>query len=227
MKIDVLTLFPEMYNGVVTSSILKRANDDNKVEISIHNIRDFSKNKHHRVDDYPIGGGEGMVLMIEPIYDAIMHYKKEDSLVIMMTPQGKQYTQQMAYDLTKYNHIIILCGHYEGFDERIRSLVDLEISIGDYILTGGEIPSMVLIDSITRLVDGVIAKESHENDSFNNNLLDYPVYTKPIEFMGMKVPDILLSGHHEKINQWRYEQQLIKTKQRRPDLLEKSDKCEN
>ena len=227
MKIDVLTLFPEMYNGVITSSILKRANDDNKVEISIHNIRDFSKNKHHRVDDYPIGGGEGMVLMIEPIYDAIMHYKKDDSLVIMMTPQGKQYTQQMAYDLTKYKHIIILCGHYEGFDERIRSLVDLEISIGDYILTGGEIPSMVLIDSITRLVDGVIAKESHENDSFNNNLLDYPVYTKPIEFMGMKVPDILLSGHHEKINQWRYEQQIEKTRRRRPDLLEKSDKCEN
>ena len=227
MKIDVLTLFPEMYNGVITSSILKRANDDNKVEISIHNIRDFSKNKHHRVDDYPIGGGEGMVLMIEPIYDAIMHYKKDDSLVIMMTPQGKQYTQQMAYDLTKYKHIIILCGHYEGFDERIRSLVDLEISIGDYILTGGEIPSMGLIDSITRLVDGVIAKESHENDSFNNNLLDYPVYTKPIEFMGMKVPDILLSGHHEKINQWRYEQQIEKTRRRRPDLLEKSDKCEN
>ena len=227
MKIDVLTLFPEMYNGVITSSILKRANDDNKVEISIHNIRDFSKNKHHRVDDYPIGGGEGMVLMIEPIYDAIMHYKKDDSLVIMMTPQGKQYTQQMAYDLTKYKHIIILCGHYEGFDERIRSIVDLEISIGDYILTGGEIPSMVLIDSITRLVDGVIAKESHENDSFNNNLLDYPVYTKPIEFMGMKVPDILLSGHHEKINQWRYEQQIEKTRRRRPDLLEKSDKCEN
>ena len=227
MKIDVLTLFPEMYNGVVTSSILKRANNDNKVEISIHNIRDFSKNKHHRVDDYPIGGGEGMVLMIEPIYDAIMHYKKDDSLVIMMTPQGKQYTQQMAYDLTKYNHIIILCGHYEGFDERIRSLVDLEISIGDYILTGGEIPSMVLIDSITRLVDGVINKQSHENDSFNNNLLDYPVYTKPIEFMGMKVPDILLSGHHEKINQWRHEQQIEKTRRRRPDLLEKSDKCEN
>ena len=226
MKIDVLTLFPEMYNGVITSSILKRANDDNKVEISIHNIRDFSKNKHHRVDDYPIGGGEGMVLMIEPIYDAIMHYKKDDSLVIMMTPQGKQYTQQMAYDLTKYKHIIILCGHYEGFDERIRSLVDLEISIGDYILTGGEIPSMVLIDSITRLVEGVISEDSHKNDSFNNNLLDYPVYTKPIEFMGMKVPDILLSGHHENINKWRREQQIIKTKMRRPDLLEKSGKCE-
>ena len=226
MKIDVLTLFPEMYNGVVEASILKRAIEDNKVQISIHNIRDFSKNKHHRVDDYPIGGGEGMVLMIEPIYDAIMHYKQEDTLVVMMTPQGKQYSQQMAYDLAKYKHIIILCGHYEGFDERIRSLVDLEISIGDYILTGGEIPSMVLIDSITRLVEGVISEDSHKNDSFNNNLLDYPVYTKPIDFMGMKVPDILLSGHHEKINKWRHDEQIKKTKLRRPDLLEKSDDLE-
>ena len=226
MKIDVLTLFPEMYNGVFTSSIVKRASENNLVEINIHNIRDFSKDKHNRVDDYPIGGGEGMVLKVEPIYDAINHYKTDESLVIMLTPQGKTYTQSMAYDLSNQKHLIILCGHYEGFDERIRSFVDIEISVGDYILTGGEIPSMILIDSIIRLVDGVIEKQSHVNDSFNNNLLDYPVYTKPIEFMGMKVPDILLSGHHEKINEWRYLKQLEKTKIRRPDLLEKSDSIE-
>lgn len=226
MKIDVLTLFPEMYNGVLNSSILKRASENNLVEIKIHNIRDFSKDKHHRVDDYPIGGGEGMVLKVEPIYDAINYYKKPDSLVIMMTPQGKKYTQKMAYDLTKYKHLIILCGHYEGFDERIRQFVDMEISVGDFILTGGEIPSMILIDSVVRLIDGVIQENSHINDSFNDNLLDYPVYTKPIDFKGLKVPEILLSGHHQKINEWRKEQQIIKTKNRRPDLLEKSDSYE-
>ncbi len=226
MKIDVLTLFPEMYSGILNSSILKRASENNLVEINIHNIRDFSLDKHHRVDDYPIGGGEGMVLMIEPIYRAINEYKTEDSLVIMMTPQGVPYKQETAYKLKEYKHIIILCGHYEGFDERIRTLVDMEISVGDYVLTGGEIPSMILIDSITRLVDGVIEESSHKNDSFNNNLLDYPVYTKPNDFMGMKVPEILLSGHHANINKWRLEQQIKKTKERRPDLLEKSDKCE-
>ena len=223
MKIDVLTLFPEMYDGIINSSILKRAIDNKLIEINIHNIRDFSKDKHKRVDDYPIGGGEGMVLMPQPIYDAINYYKTDESLVIMMTPQGKVYNQKIAYELTNKKHIILLCGHYEGFDERIRSFVDLELSIGDYVLTGGELPSMVVIDSVARLIDGVIQKESHENDSFNNNLLDYPVYTKPIDFMGMKVPDVLLSGHHANIEKYRLEQQIEKTKQRRPDLLEKSD----
>lgn len=226
MKIDVLTLFPEMYSGVLNSSILKRARENKLVEINVHNIRDFTLDKHNRVDDYPIGGGEGMVLMPEPIYRAINHFKTEESIVIMLTPQGKTYNQKMAYEFKNYKHIILLCGHYEGFDERIRSFVDMEISIGDFVLTGGEIASMVLIDSITRLIDGVIEKESHENDSFNNNLLDYPVYTKPIDFMGMKVPDILLSGHHANIDKWRREQQIKKTKDRRPDLLEKSDKCD-
>ena len=226
MKIDVLTLFPEMYNGVLNSSILKRARENKLVEINVHNIRNFTLDKHNRVDDYPIGGGEGMVLMPEPIYRAINHFKTEESIVIMLTPQGKTYNQKMAYEFKNYKHIILLCGHYEGFDERIRSFVDMEISIGDFVLTGGEIASMVLIDSITRLIDGVIEKESHENDSFNNNLLDYPVYTKPIDFMGMKVPDILLSGHHANIDKWRREQQIKKTKDRRPDLLEKSDKCD-
>lgn len=222
MKIDVLTLFPEMFTGIISESIIKRAIQNELIEINIHNIRDFSKDPHKKVDDYAFGGGSGMVLMIQPIYDAINAFKTDDSVVIMMTPQGKQYTQKVAYDFSKYKHIIILCGHYEGFDERITSLVDMEISIGDYVLTGGEIPALVLIDSIIRLVDGVIVKESHINDSFNKNLLDYPVYTKPVDFMGMKVPEILLSGHHENINKWRLQEQIKKTRDRRPDLLEKS-----
>lgn len=221
MKIDVLTLFPEMYNGIITESIIARAIKNKLIEINIHNFRDYSKNKNKKVDDYGFGGGKGMVLMPEPIYDAINDLKKEDTLVIMMTPQGNTYNQKKAYELSKHKHIIILCGHYEGFDERIRSFVDLEISIGDYVLTGGEIPSMVLIDSITRLIPGVIEEESHLEDSFNNNLLDYPVYTKPVDFKGMKVPEVLLSGHHENIRKWRLEQSIKKTKERRPDLLEK------
>lgn len=222
MKIDVLTLFPEMYDNIINESIIARARKNNLVEINIHNFRDYSKDPHNKVDDYSFGGGKGMVLMPQPIYDAINDLRKEDSIVIMMTPQGDTYNQKKAYELSKHKHLIILCGHYEGFDERIRSFVDLEISIGDYVLTGGELPSMILIDSIVRLVDGVIEEESHLDDSFNNNLLDYPVYTKPVDFMGMKVPDVLLSGHHENINKWRLEQSINKTKQRRPDLLEKS-----
>lgn len=221
MKIDVLTLFPSMFDSILNESILKRAIKDKYVEINIHNIRDYSPYKNRSVDDYAFGGGKGMVLMIEPIYAAIMDLKKADSIVIMMTPQGKTYNQKMAYNLKEKKHLIIICGHYEGFDERIRNFVDLEISIGDYVLTGGEIPAMILVDSITRLLDGVIAKESHINDSFNNNLLDYPVYTKPVDFMGMKVPDVLLSGHHENINKWRSEQTILKTSERRPDLIEK------
>ena len=167
-----------------------------------------------------------MVLMIEPIYRALQDLKTEDSYILMMTPQGKPYQQSHAYELSMKKHLIILCGHYEGFDERIRSLVDEEISIGDYVLTGGELPSMVVADSIIRLIDGVIEKESHINDSFHNHLLDYPVYTKPIDFMGMKVPEVLLSGHHKNIANWRLEQSIKKTKERRPDLLEKSDTYE-
>lgn len=223
MKIDILTLFPSMFDNFLNESIIARAIKDKKVEINIRNIRDYTLDKHNRVDDYPIGGGEGMVLMIEPIYRALQDLKKEKSYVIMMTPQGRTYKQKIAYEMTKKEHIILLCGHYEGFDERIRTLVDDEISIGDFILTGGELPSMIVTDSIVRLLDGVIEEVSHKNDSFNNNLLDYPVYTKPIDFMGMKVPDILLSGHHENINAWRLEQSIKKTKERRPDLLEKSD----
>ena len=221
MRIDVLTLFPKMYDGFLTESIIGRALTEKKIDIKIHNIRDYSKDIHLKVDDYSIGGGSGMVLMPQPIYDAVDDLKTNDSYIILLTPQGKPYKQEMAYDLTNKNHIIIICGHYEGFDERIRYLADLELSIGDFILTGGEIASMAVIDSVVRLIDGVIKKESHINDSFNNNLLDYPVYTKPIDFRGLKVPDILLSGHHKNINNWRLEQSIKKTKERRPDLLEK------
>ena len=222
MKIDVVTLFPSMFEGIINESIIKRAIDKKKVEINIYNLRDYTKDKNKKVDDYGFGGGKGMVLMPEPVYNAIKALKKKNSKVILLTPQGKTYKQEIAYNLSKEKHLILICGHYEGFDERIRSFVDLEISIGDYILTGGEIPSMILIDSITRLLDGVIDQESHEKESFNNNLLDYPVYTKPVDFKGMKVPDVLLSGHHENINKWRQEESLKKTAEKRPDLLEKS-----
>lgn len=221
MKIDILTLFPNMYDGFLSESIIKRAIEKEKVVIKVHDIRKYSKDPHKRVDDYSIGGGAGMVLMPQPIFDAIDDLKTDDSIIIMMTPQGEKYNQARAYDLTKYRHLIIICGHYEGFDERIRSLADLELSIGDYVLTGGELPSMIVTDSIVRLLDGVIEEESHINDSFKDNLLDYPVYTKPNNFRGMEVPEILLSGHHENIRKWRYEQQIKRTKERRPDLLEK------
>ena len=219
MKIDILTLFPNMFNNFLTESIIKRAINDKKVIINIHNIRDYSKDIHKRVDDYPFGGGEGMVLMPQPIFDAVNDLRNDDSYVILMTPQGIKYNQKKAYELKNKKHLIIICGHYEGFDERIRTLADIEISIGDYVLTGGELASMVVTDSIVRLIDGVIDTNSHLNDSFNNNLLDYPVYTRPADFNGLKVPEVLLSGHHENINKWRYEQSLKRTKERRPDLL--------
>ena len=219
MKIDILTLFPNMFDNFLTESIVKRAIANNKVIINIHNIRDYSKDTHKKVDDYPFGGGEGMVLMPQPIFDAVNDLKTDDSYVILMTPQGIKHNQKKAYELKEKKHLIIICGHYEGFDERIRILADLELSIGDFILTGGELASMVVTDSIVRLIDGVIDTNSHLNDSFNNNLLDYPVYTRPADYNGMKVPDVLLSGHHENIKKWRYEQSLKKTKERRPDLL--------
>lgn len=210
-----------MFDGFLNESIIKRAIDDNKVSINVYDIRTYSKDKHKKVDDYGYGGGQGMVLMPQPIFDAVDDLKTNDSKVILLTPQGKTYNQSIAYDLTKEKHLIIICGHYEGFDERIRSLADIELSIGDYVLTGGELASMVIADSVVRLLDGVINKDSHIYDSFHNNLLDYPVYTKPANFRGMLVPDVLLSGHHEKINDWRKQEQIKRTKERRPDLLEK------
>lgn len=220
MKIDVLTLFPSMYDNFLTESIIKRAIDNKKVIVNIHNIRDYTVYKNNQVDDYPFGGGSGMVLMCDPIFRAIDTLKEEDTMVIMMTPSGKLYKESTAVDLSKKRHLIILCGHYEGFDERIKSIVDLELSIGDYVLTGGELPSMVVMDSVIRLVDGVISSDSLTSESFNDNLLDYPNYTKPVEYRGMKVPEVLLSGHHANIAKYRKEQQIRLTKENRPDLLE-------
>lgn len=219
MKIDVLTLFPNMYDNFLSESIIKRAIQDKKIEINIHNIRDYTVYKNNQVDDYPFGGGGGMVLMCDPIFRAIDALKEDDTKVIMMTPSGKVFKQNIAYDLSKNRHLIILCGHYEGFDERIKSIVDIELSIGDYVLTGGELPSMVVMDSIIRLVDGVINSNSLTSESFNDNLLDYPNYTKPIEYRGMKVPDVLLSGHHKNIQDYRHSEQVRLTKENRPDLL--------
>ena len=219
MKIDVLTLFPNMYDNFLSESIIKRAIEDSKIEINIHNIRDYTIYKNNQVDDYPFGGGGGMVLMCDPIFRAIETLKKDNTKVIMMTPSGKIFKQQIARDLSKEKHLIILCGHYEGFDERIKSIIDIELSIGDYILTGGELPSMVVMDSIIRLVDNVISSESLECESFDDNLLDYPNYTKPVEYRGMKVPDVLLSGHHENIKKYRDSERLRLTKENRPDLL--------
>lgn len=221
MRIDILTLFPSMFDGFLNESIIKRAIDKDKVEINIINFRDYSLDPHHKVDDTPYGGGAGMVLTPQPIMDAVDAIKTDDSKVILLTPDGNRYAQEMAYSLSKEKHLIIICGHYEGFDDRIRSIVDIEISIGDYVLTGGEIPSMVITDSIVRLLDGVIDKDSHLNDSFNNNLLDYPTYTKPRVYRGMEVPSVLLNGNHKEIAEYRKQEALKRTKERRPDLLEK------
>ena len=220
MKIDILTLFPNMFDGVFTESIIKRAQENGKVKIELHDFRKFTEDPHLKVDDTPFGGGAGMVLMCQPIVDCLESIKTEDSKVILLTPSGIPFKQKMAYDLSNEKHLIIICGHYEGFDERILNFVDMEVSIGDYVLTGGEIPAMVLVDSITRLIPGVIREESHIEDSFNDKyLLDYPTYTKPRVYRGLEVPEVLVSGDHAKVDAWRYEQALKKTEERRPDLL--------
>lgn len=222
MRIDILTLFDNLFSEFVKTSIIKRAIENGKVTINVHNFREYSLSKHGRVDDYPYGGGAGMVLMCEPIFRAIDAIKTEDSKVIMMSPSGKVFNQKMAVDLSHEKHLIIICGHYEGFDERIRSICDMEISIGDYVLTGGEVPAMVLVDSVARLIPGVINERSHLGDSFSESyLLDYPTYTKPRVFEGMEVPEVLVSGDHKRIAEYRLEESIKKTKLRRPDLLEK------
>ena len=221
MRIDILTLFPDMFKEFISESIIKRAIDNKLVEVNVIDFREYSQDKNKKVDDTPYGGGNGMVLMCDPIFRALDDIRTEDSKVIMLTPDGKKYNQELAYDLSKEKHLILICGHYEGFDERIRSIVDMEISIGDYVLTGGEIPAMVVSDSIIRLVDGVIKSDSHILDSFNDNLLDYESYTKPEEYRGMKVPEVLLSGDHKKIDEFRKNSRYNRTKERRPDLLEK------
>lgn len=222
MKIDIITLFPDMFQGPFAESIVKRAADKKLVEIKIHNLRSWCLDAHKTVDDHPYGGGIGMVMMVEPVYKALKDLKTKKSKVILLTPQGKQYQQSQAQKLSKVNHLIFICGHYEGFDERIRQLADEEISIGDYILTGGELPTMVIVDSLVRLIPGVLKKEEATKlESFSQKKLEYPQYTRPANFKGLKVPEVLLSGHHKQIEKWRQSQSLKRTKRRRPDLLSK------
>ncbi len=221
MRIDILTLFPNMFKGVFEESIIKRAIDLNKVEINLINFREFTKDAHNKVDDTPYGGGAGMVLMPQPIFDCVKSLRNDSSKVILLTPDGGLFNQEKAYSLAKEKHLILICGHYEGFDERIRSICDMEISIGDYVLTGGEIPAMAIADSVVRLLPGVINEDSSNNDSFNHNLLDYPTYTKPRVYEGMEVPEVLLSGDHKKIAEYRKNESIKRTKKRRPDLLKK------
>lgn len=231
MNYYILTLFPEMILGGINHSILKRAENNGIITINPIDIRDFSNNKHNQVDDYPYGGGAGMVMQPKPVYDAYLSIKNNvnaDTRVIYMSPQGKVFNQKMAEDFSKCNDLIFLCGHYEGIDERvIEEIVTDEVSIGDFVLTGGELACMTIIDAVSRLIPGVLnKKESFMEESFSNHLLEYPQYTRPVEFMGRKVPDVLLSGHHANIDKWRKQQSLIRTFIKRPDLLGKADLTE-
>lgn len=221
MKIDILTLFPKMFKGPFDESIIKRAQEKGLVEIKIHNLRKWAKDKHKTVDNRPFGGGVGMVLMIEPIYDALKKLRKKDSRVILLTPQGKVFNQKLARKFSKEKHLIFICGHYEGVDERIREhLVNEEVSIGDYVLTGGELPAMIVVDTIVRLIPNVLEKpEATKNESFSAKTLEYPQYTRPANFKNWKVPEVLLSGNHKKIAEWRKKKAIERTKKRRPDLL--------
>lgn len=221
MKFDVLTLFPEMFNAL-KQSIIGRAEENNLIHINIVNMRDFSKDKHKKVDDTPYGGGAGMVIKPDIVYDSYNSVKEEKAKVIYLSPQGNILNQRKVEALSKEEHLILLCGHYEGIDQRVLDeIVDEEISIGDYVLTGGEIPAMVLIDSVSRYIDGVLDKESIKEESFTNNLLEYPQYTRPESFLNKQVPDVLLSGHHENIRKWRRKESLVNTYKKRPELLEK------
>ena len=215
MKIDILTLFPDMFYGFLNDSIIKRAREKGLVDIEVHNFRDYSPFKNKQVDDYSYGGGAGMVLMCEPIFRAIEDLKTEETEVVMLTPSGKTFNQSMAFEFTNIKHIILLCGHYEGFDERIKTIVNREVSIGDFVLTGGEVPAMAIVDAVTRLIPGVINEESLTSETFTDGLVDYPVYTKPQEFRGMKVPEVLLSGHHANIAKWRQMMRKRLTEQRK------------
>jgi len=226
MLIDIITIFPTMFNGPLTASILKRAQEKGLLTINVHDLRDFTSDKHKTVDDYPYGGGAGMLMKPEPIFTAVEHLLTQDCVnkpkIVLMCPQGEVFSQQKAKELAQEEHLIFLCGHYEGIDERVRDyLVTEEISIGDYVLTGGELPAMVIIDSLSRMIPGVVKEnDSIEQDSFYHGLLDYPQYTRPAAFRQMAVPEVLLSGHHEKIEAWRKKESLRKTFLRRPDLLE-------
>ncbi len=222
MKFDVLTLFPEMFDAI-NQSVIGRAIEKDLIDINLVNIRDFSKDKHKKVDDTPYGGGAGMVIRPDVVYDAYQSVKADGCKLIYMSPQGKVLNQEKVMELSKEKHLILLCGHYEGIDQRVLDeIVDEEISIGDYVLTGGELPAMVLIDSVSRYVEGVISKESTCEESFSNNLLEYPQYTRPEIFNGVRVPNVLISGHHENIRKWRKEKSLEFTRNKRPELLNKN-----
>ena len=229
MRIDILTLFPEMFEGVLSASMLGRAQANGLLDIRVHNIRDYTDNKHRKADDYPFGGGAGLVMMAQPIYDcmdAVLEGGKARR--ILMTPRGRTLNQKIAKELSGEERLVLLCGHYEGVDERVMEIIDDEISVGDYVLTGGELPAMVLVDCVSRLIPGVLGSdESAADESFSEDLLEYPQYTRPASFRGMDVPEILLNGHHAKIQAWRKEQARLKTALNRPDLLsEATDKGE-
>jgi len=230
MRIDVLTIFPNMFDAVLGESIVKRAKEKRVVEINITDLRLFSKDKHRKVDDKPFGGGPGMVMNAEPFFEAVNYIRKKTkdrrlkTRTILLTPKGKKFDQALALKLSKYEHMVLLCGHYEGIDERVaEGLADDEISIGDFVLTGGELPAMVIIDSIVRLLPGALGDEnSSKDESFSENFLEYPHYTRPADYNGMKVPDVLLSGNHEKIKEWRKKEAIKVTKKKRPDLISNS-----
>lgn len=220
MKIDILTLFPEMFEGFINTSIIKRAIEKEIIQVNLINFRDYSPLNNKQVDDTPYGGGAGMILRCEPIFECLDSIDTEDAYIILLSPEGTEYKQDVAKRLKEYKHLIIICGHYEGFDERIKTRVDEVISIGDYILTGGEIPAMAITDSVARLLPGAITKASLDDESFNDSLLDYPTYTKPAEYRGLKVPDVLISGNHKLIDEYRKNMKIEKTKALRPDLME-------
>ena len=223
MKIEILTIFPEMFEGYLNSSIAKRAREANLLEVEATDIRSFSKDRHKKTDDYPFGGGAGLVMMPQPIFDAVEHVKSrlKNAKVVYMSPQGIKLDNRVARELAKESELIILCGHYEGVDQRvIDELCDMELSIGDYVLTGGELAAMVVTDSVMRFIPGAVGNEDvHEEESFEDGLLEYPQYTRPADYNGLKVPEVLLSGHHENIRKWRRQKQLEKTKKLRPDLI--------
>ncbi len=219
MKITILTLFPEFFDSPLNTSIIKRAQSKGLIEFEIKNIRDYTLDKNNRVDNPPTGGGAGLIMMCQPVIDCLNSVKKENSYVIMPSPKGKPFKQIDAQRLSKKEHLILICGHYEGIDERVNNYIDETLSLGDFILTGGEIPSLAIIDSVLRLIEGAITKESIEDESFNNGLLEYPQYTLPYDYNGYKIPDILFSGNHEAINKWRLKQSLRLTRELRPDLF--------
>ncbi len=222
MRIDILTLFPDSFS-YLDESIIKRAKEKGLVEINIINIRDFSKDKHKKCDDYCFGGGAGMLMSVQPIYDATKSVQNENSKIIVTSPSGKVFNQSLAKEFSKENHLIFICGHYEGIDQRVIDIFEPEkISIGDFVLSGGELPAMVMVDAIVRQIEGAISQESLVEESFENNMLEYPQYTRPADFMGYKVPDVLISGNHKEIEKWKQEQKILLTKKSRPDLINKN-----